>query len=202
MPYPPECKMPDLIHLQPLTNRLLVQLLIGEPGIPTKVSQYRINFVRLIDKSLFEYNNARNTILSQIAEAKRPSSEMQRTGRHISFYGFTNHIENCINALCRTTKLLHRIKTHPGAPGIPRGLRKDFEKGGRSIDDLRNAVEHIDDIIRKDELDAGKPLVLALTEDSEGITIADYNLKFTDLAFLLSNIHEIGEYVLTIKKPC
>jgi len=197
MPYPPECKMPDLSNIEVLTNRLLVQGLLGDPGIPLEVSLYRRNFIRLIDKALLEYIYARESILGQIAEANRPAKEM--AVRYIDVFGFTNHIENCINALRRTYKLLNRIKTHTGAPKIPRKLRKGVEKGSQPVNELRNAVEHIDKLIRKDELIPDQPIMLALTDDNEGIRISTYYINFTDLATLIKNIHEIGEYVLTIK---
>jgi len=199
MPYPPECKMPDLSNIKGLTNRLLVQRLIGEPGIPLEVSLYRRNFIRLIDKALFEYSYARDAILGQITEANRAAKQMGGSGRYIDVFGFTNHIENYINALCRTYKLLNRIKTHTGAPKIPRKLRKGVEKGSQPVNELRNAVEHIDKLIRKGELVPDQPIMLALTDDNEGIRISTYYINFTDLAILIKNIHEIGEYVLTIK---
>ena len=199
MPYPPECKMPDLSNLETLTNRLIVQALIGEPGITRKVSVYRKNCIRLIDKALLEYGKAREVILDQIAEANRPAKEMKKTGRYINVFGFTNRIENCINALCRIYKLLERIKTEKNSPSIPREIRKLVETESQSVVTLRNTVEHIDELIRKDELAPNKPIMLAITKDSDGVRISHYDIKFTDLAELIKNIHEIGEYIMTLK---
>ena len=92
MPYSPECKMPDLTQLEMLSNRLVVQLLIGEPGITKKYSRYRKSYIRLIEKALLEYEQARQVILDQIKEANRPAKEMEKTGRYVNFFGFTNHI--------------------------------------------------------------------------------------------------------------
>jgi hypothetical protein len=199
MPYPPEDKMPDLSKLPQLTNRLMVQALVGEPGITPKVSLYRKNFVRLIDKAIIEYREARQVILEQIGEAKRPAKEMEKNGRYINVFGFTNHIENCINALCRVSKLLNRIKTEKGSPKLPRDLRKTVEKDSLNINEIRNKVEHIDELIHNDELAPNKPIMLALSEDSSSAMISDYELKFSDLSLLITKVHEIGEYVLTIK---
>ena len=67
MAIPSECKMPDLSCLDsPLWNRLIVQLLVGEKGLSRKAQLYRRNFVRLIDKALEEYNNAREVLLAQV----------------------------------------------------------------------------------------------------------------------------------------
>lgn len=74
-----ECKMPDLSGLDSpsLIGCLLVQLLMGERGLSRKASLYRRNFVRLVDKALLEYQEAREVILAEIAEANRSSEEMK-----------------------------------------------------------------------------------------------------------------------------
>ncbi len=199
MPFPPECKMPDLSHLEKLSNRLVVQLLIGEPGITKKVSLYRRNFIRLIEKALLEYEQARQVILDQIAEANRPAKEMEKTGRYIDLFGFTNHIEDCINAIRRIYKLLERIKAEKVSPSIPREIRRLVESKNDNIAELRNQVEHIDDIILNDELAPNKPMMLAITKNGDGVMISYYEIKFTDLAIILKNMREIGEYILELK---
>jgi len=72
-----------------------------------------------------------------------------------------------------------------------------IESKSEPIGILRNAVEHIDELILKDELPPNKPLMLAITKNSDGITISHYEIKFTDLSILLKNMHEIGEYILS-----
>src|SRR4030042_6365663 len=110
MGIPKECKMPDLSGLDaPLMSRLVVQLLIGESSLSHNARLYRRNFVRLVDKALREYNEARGAILKQVAEAKRPAKEMEKHGRQIFTFQFTDHIETCINAISRLFKLLERI---------------------------------------------------------------------------------------------
>lgn len=125
MAIPTECKMPDLSGLDsPLINRLFVQLLLGEHNLSPKAAQYRKNFVRLIDKALREYDEARNYLLAEVAEAFRPTEEMTKTGRYLYIIGFTDHIENCINAVSRLFRLLGRINSEEYSPGFPRSLRK------------------------------------------------------------------------------
>lgn len=199
MPYPPECKMPDLSDLGGLVGRLTVQLLIGEPSINRRVSLYRRNFVRLVDKAVFEYKQAREVILDQIAEANRPAKEMMKTGRYLNIFGITNHMENCINAIHRIYKLLERIKTERESPTIPRQIRRSVETKRGPIGVLRIAAEHMDELIRRDELAPNTPIMLALTKNSDRIKISDYDIKFIDLAIVLRNMHAIGEYILTPK---
>jgi len=201
MAIPLECKMPDLSGLDsPLLNRLLVQLLMGERGLSRKSKLYRKNFIRLIDKALREYRNAREAILAQIAEPKRTAEEMARTGRIIYIVAFTDYIENCINAVWRLYKLLDRIKSEKGAPALPLELRRLVETQSESITKLRNSVQHIDKIIRKDEIAPGRPIMLVLSENEDGAVVGNYEIKFTDLALVLEKMNEIAKYILTIKK--
>jgi len=77
MAIPSECKMPDLSGIgSPLLGRLIVQLLVGERGLSPKAGRYRRNFIRLLDKAVREYNEARAAILADVTEAKRSAEEM------------------------------------------------------------------------------------------------------------------------------
>jgi hypothetical protein len=196
MPNLSDCRMLDLSNMESLTKILVLDILIGEPGINHHISLYRRNFIRLIDKAFIEYELARAVILDEIAEENRPTEEMIKTGRYIDLFGFTNHIENCINAIRRIYKLLDRIKTEKESPPIPREKRKLVESKGKSIANLRNIVEHIDELIFKDELAPRKPIMLAISKDGNGISISNYDLSFNDLSVLLKNIYAIGQSLL------
>jgi hypothetical protein len=200
MSIPTECKMPDLTGLDsPLFNRLFVKLLIGERNISRKASLYRRNFIRLIDKALREYDEARNIVLAEIAEANRPAEEMAKTGRHIYIYSFTDHIETCINAVSRLFRLLDRISSEKDSPVFPRSLRKLLQAKNQSIKDIRNSVEHIDEYIQKDEIAPGNPIMLTLNEETDGVVVSKFEIKFEELAIVLKNINEIAAYLLELK---
>ena len=201
MAIPSECKMPDLSGLDsPLINRLIVQLLVGERGLSRKAQLYRRNFVRLIDKALREYHNAREAILAQVAEANRSTKEMIEEGRGIYIIGFTDHIENCINAVRRLYGLLERIKSEKESPEFPRELRRLVETQSKSILDVRDTVEHVDERIQKGEIAPGKPIMLAVSKTEDSVVVADCEIKFKELALILEKMNEIAQYILTIKK--
>lgn len=201
MALPSECKMPDLSGLDfPLIGSLVVQVLVGEPGLTRKTGLYRRNFIRLLNKALVEYHEARKIILANIAEANRPAKEMKKTGRRIYFFEFTDHIETCINAVSRLFKLLERIKSEKDSPLVPRELRRLVETKSKSIDYVRNAVEHMDELIQNDEIAPGKPIMLTVSENGDGIVVSNYEIKFKELAMVLEKMHEIAQYILTAKK--
>lgn len=196
MTIPSECKMPDLSDLDfPLIGRLIVQLLVGERDLSPNARRYRRNFVRLLDKALREYKESRELILAEVAETNHPSG-----GRPIYFLAFTDHIETCINAVSRLFRLLERIKSEKDSPKFPRELRRLIETRNKSVANIRNSVEHIDEQIQKGEIAPGKPIMLALNKDSDGISISSFEIKFTELAMVLEKMHEIALYILKDKK--
>ena len=201
MEFPSECKMPDLSGLDsPLVGRLIVQLLVGERGLSPKTSLYRRNFIRLVDKALREYHKAREAILAEIAEMNRSPEEMSRDGRSIYILTFTDHIENCINAVRRLYKLLERIKAEKQSPGLPRELRRQVETREGTIVKIRGAIEHMDELILKGEAGVGKPIMAAGSENWDAVVVSSYELKFEELATVLRTMHEIALHLLTIKK--
>jgi len=200
MAIPAECKMPDLSDLDSLTNRLIVQALIGEPGLSQKTRLYRRNFIRLVDSALREYHEARELILAQIAELNRSPEEMTRAGRIIYLFTFPDHIETCINAARRLYKLLRRIKSEKESPVLPRELRRQVETAENTIIDIRDSIEHIDDLILNGEIAKGKPVMATGSENWDALVVANYELKFEKLAIVLRAMHKIALYLLTIKK--
>ena len=201
MAIPSECKMPNLSGLDsPLIGRLIVQLLKGEPGLSRKVGLYRRDFIRLLDKALREYHEAREAILADIAEANRSAEKRGKDGRRTYFIAFTDHIETCINAVSRLFKLLERIKSEKGSPAFPRELRRLVETKSKSVANVRNVVEHMDEQIQKGEITPGKPIMLTISKNDDRVIVSKYEIKFEELAMVLEKMHEIALYILTIRR--
>jgi len=191
MAIPSECKMPDLSDIDSLLLPfLVVQLLVGERGLSQKASLYRREFIRLVNKAVREYCEAREVLLAEVAEH----------GRHLRSYEFTDHIETCINAVSRLLKLLNRIKSEKASSSFPRELRKLVETHSKSVRDVRDTVEHMDELIHKGEIALGKPIMLTCSQEGDRILVSDCELNFTDLAMVLEKMHEIAQHILTIKK--
>jgi hypothetical protein len=200
MPIPKVCKMPNLSGLNPLIGHLVIQdVFLRKHGFSHDAKLYRRHFIRLVDKALDEYDKAREAILAQIKEAKRPTQEMVEHGRIIYMFTFVDHIENCINAVSRLYKFLERIKSEKLSPEIPREIRRLVETQAQSITDIRNTVEHMDDKIQKGEIASDKLLMLSLNDESDGVAILDFEMKFSDLGIVLKKMHEIALSLLTLK---
>jgi len=201
MGIPSECKMPDLSGLDSsLKARLMVQALVGDPGVSQEVGLYRREFIRLVDKAEDEYQEARAAILAQIAEANRPAEEMAKHGRQIFMFQFTDHIETCINAVRRLFRLLERIKSEKESLEIPTELLELVEAKTNSIAHVRNAAQHMDERIEKGKRTSGEPIMLTLSKNEDGVVVLKHELKFEELAMVLKKMHEIAVHILTVKK--
>jgi hypothetical protein len=190
---PSTCEMPDLSELDTrLARHLILDVLIGEPGLSRREGFYRRNFVRLVDKAVLEYQEAHSALIKQIEEG---GAEVIPTGA-ASFFRFIHHFENCINATSRLLKLIERIKCEGGALHLPRLARRSIEAHGRGVPDIRNAIEHMDEIIRKDELAEGQPVMLGIGGEGDTAVIAGYHVRFGDLALTLRRLHEVACHLL------
>jgi len=189
---PDECKMPDISDLDfPLKKYLLLHAWAADKGITNKEGLYRRNFVRLVDKAIKEYCEARNSILDQIEEAKRPVEEMTKNGRILYIFGFADHFENCINALCRLLKQLEVIKSDSTSWSISRQVRRSIEAHSRSIPDIRNAAEHMEGDIREDKI-SDKPVMLSIGDSGDKAVLGEHEIKFADVAMVLRGLHRIA----------
>ena len=79
-------------------------------------------------------------------------------------------------------------------------MRKLVETHSESVKTIRDTVEHMDERIREDEIAPGKPIMLTVSQEGDGLLVSDCEMKFKDLAMVLEKMHEIAIYVLTIKK--
>lgn len=192
MVLPKECKMPDLssVFSGPILGQLMVQLLLGEPGLSREFKLYRRNYIRLLRKAAYEYKQARETILEWISDHQNLNLPSL----------FTNHMENCINSISRILKLMYRMKSDKAAPNIPEETRKSLEKQFDSFREFRNTIEHIDEVISKGEISKGNPVMLVLNSNHDGVVISNLEIKFNDIVNVLKKSYELAPYILTVKK--
>lgn len=192
MAIPSECKMPDLSGLgSPLMWRLIPQMLVGESYLSKEASRYRKTFIRLRDKALREYHEARKAILAQTSEKEKGGATWLT-----NMTAFTDHMENCLNAVSRLFRLLETIKSEKQSPAFPRNLLKLVETEKNSVREIRDAVEHMDKDIQKDKITSGEPIMLVIVNNDDSVRISKYQMTFEDLAMVLRKMHDIALYML------
>ncbi|MDY0978967.1 hypothetical protein [Stenotrophomonas sp. CFBP8994] len=199
---PTECRMPSLYpelgRLQP--QLILLAFFVGNGTLSQNAALIRRNLVRLIDKAVYEYSLARQTVLDQIAESQR-SYEQMLGGRVIHMFGFTDHMENCLNATRRALDLLQHLRADLSAPAQDRIRRRLIESHAGSLIEVRNMFEHVGDAINNNEFGEGEMVILSYGDDQRGVCIGSNSLSFDSIATILRGIHEEARRLLEEPHP-
>jgi hypothetical protein len=137
--------------------------------------------VRLVDKSVSEYNIAKEYLDQEI-----------KNGNKLD-YGFIiiNHLENCINAINRVAKTFqssmkvsNKIKDNDKlSKYLSKESIENIEKFNTAS--IRNKVEHIDDDIQKGEFRG--QLFLAVDNNYEKICISNKSISLSDLVLIIES---------------
>jgi hypothetical protein len=192
--------MPDLSTLEPLWTRLIPLLLIGAPGLSQNTRLYLREYVRLVEKALREYCEARNVILEVVAEVSDKGKKPKQNAQLTFVFLFADHMETCIDAIRRIYRLIDGIlKIKEDSALVPKELRKLVLTNYKSIKGIRNTVQHLDRDIR-DGILPGKPIMLAVNDDADGIIISSREMKFNQIAMVLERMHEIALHILIVDK--
>ena len=192
MAIPKECKMPDLSYEDeyplPLIGYLIIQLLSGgDKKLSPELGAYRRSFVRLVDHAWNEYYQAKNELIKEIKRDK--TTYMME---------FTNHIETCFNVIKRLSMLMKRINNEESSPMIPDHLKDILDN--KTIIDIRNTVEHLDERIQNRKIPKGRPIMLTVGPNADSLLISKYEIRFEELALVLERMREIALYILTVKR--
>lgn len=200
MKFPSECKMPDLSTLEPLWTRLFPLLMIGAPGLAKNTGLYLREYVRLVEKALREYGEARNANLEVIAEINDKGKESKQSARLACVFVFADHMETCIDAIRRIYRLMDGIiRTKEDSTLVPRELRKLVSTNRESVTGIRDTIQHLDKDIRG-RIPAGKPIMLAVNDNADGIVISSHEMKFDQIAMVLKRMHEIALHIMVVGK--
>jgi hypothetical protein len=194
---PTECNMPSLYPvLERLHPKLLLTVVfVGNGSLSQSASLIRRNLVRLVDKAVYEYSNARQAILDQMQESQRSYEEMLG-GRVIYMFGFTDHMENCLNAIRRVLDLLQHLRADISAPAQDRLKRRLIESLSGSLVDIRNTFEHVGSAINNNEFGDGSMVVLGYGEDQHSVCIGNHTLSFHSIATILRAAHAEAKRLL------
>jgi len=178
--------MPNLSDRNvPIAKYLLPQLLVG--GVEDDPFGLLLReFVRLVDKAVFEYEDARG--------AFETGSENHRY--ILPHIAFTNHFETCINAVARLLKILDRlVRLHRNA-GQLRTIRKMAKAAEKEVRGIRDQIEHMAEDIQKGARAAGDPIMLALSEDGKTARVGDQCIALSEVARAITALHRVALAVL------
>jgi hypothetical protein len=185
--------MPDLSNLHSnLTLDYLLNRTFGRTGLQMEGSGQAqfLNLVRLVDKTLLEYESARQHLQEYVDSDNRTSLFMRCVG----------HMENCIDSLNRAFShldglkaSLHHEQSRTGQP-MPQIARKEIPnaRNRKRVNDIRDAIQHMDDRISKGR--AGADVApIGLNVKSDSIELGNEEIYFVELAHWVRQVYEVTE---------
>ena len=183
---PKKCKMPKLPDNYGKTHLMHIISVFFINGGPSDfaAAAYSRNFTRLCDLAIQEYNLAREAFVEYI---RTPNEAMS------PLFVATGHLEQCIHAMRRAI----RFARHKNGPRLPRTevISREIES---KIINLRGAIEHTDDKIRKGQIKQDDFLMLAVKNN--GIELGGNEILYSELAEWIKQLHELSEIVATYRE--
>lgn len=155
-----------------------------------KARDYLVSFVRLVDRAIHEYESAR-------ALLEEHESQLG-IARKIRAFGY---LETCINSTKRAFNVAEQMRRYRPAPPINRLTMRSLVGHGRSIKDVRDAIEHMDEWIERGEVQPGEAIALMVTDQGDAIEIAGHRVSFQDLAAVLRKLHGLAQYLAAYQEP-
>jgi len=180
--------MPDLAHLEgSLRGKRELGRALGAHAQPSgRGAQLADGFVRLVEKALLEYQEARARQIAFTAQ-----------GDFDDWFRAQDHFESCVQSLHRGIVYLERLRSlgcrrSDGEPFIPRP--RDLEVLRDSVKtqvrDMRDAVEHLD----KDILDGNlsESATVGIHLQFEKATLGSLQLRYAEVARWIEQLHEFA----------
>jgi hypothetical protein len=180
--------IPDLSHLLSRSTSFAMQRFFTSGG-PQGREAYALvmNFVRLVDLAVSEYESGRLAIL-QFANSNgdfRLSSAIRSSA----------HFEVSIDALKRAINHLKAIRGNATVSQalkdfLPRGIRLISGEVEGKVTDIRDAIQHLEERIQKGEIIEGQSFALQPTCDD--LQLGSRNLRYIELAEWLTEAHTLS----------
>lgn len=180
--------MPSIDHLETsLRGKRELGQLLGVHAQPSgRAGQIADGYVRLVEKAVLEYKEAKNHFIGFLAE-----------GTVDDLHRAQDHFESCIQSLHRALIYFERLrgfgyKRGDGTPFIPRPrelevLRDTVRTPVRA---MRDALEHLDNDILDGTLPEDSPAGPRL--GWEVATLGAHKLRYTDVARWIEQLHEFA----------
>ena len=189
--------MPDLSDLSgKLTISYFMNQWFGRTGLQLDgPGGYQfLNFIRLVDKTLLEYEQSREYLQQYVDSHNKTSLFLRCTG----------HMENCVDSLHRSLlhleglkASLHKERERASEP-LPQIDRQELpNKASRKrVVRIRNAMQHMDKRITQGR--AGADIApIGLTVKSDSIEVDHEEIYFEELASWIRQIHNVAEQLIT-----
>jgi hypothetical protein len=194
-----EICIPDLSGFKPNSLQLTLFQITGRVPGDYKVYALVLNFVRLVDLALMDFENCRTSLLRYW---RRIDNSTVPLGFLILGAG---HFEACITNLNRAIEFLKAMRGYSGLnPSTHALVRQRYAVLNghveKAVADIRNAIQHLYGEVKKGSISEGQPIFPSSSE-VDGMKLGPHKIVFSDLASWLTELHTIsGNLVIDWKK--
>lgn len=184
-------KAPNLSELDELSLGFALNHILNNSGNYNHTDYALVmNFVRLVDLAIREYENGRRKLCE---------SQNNNTARLWLTIVASGHFEVCITTIKRTIGHLKGIRSNKTIrDNLPQSIKILNGKSEKQITDMRNAIQHFDEQIKKGEIKKGQPLFIIPTETA--IELGAYTIQFADLSSWLRELHKCASSLALYKE--
>jgi hypothetical protein len=158
------------------THALFLSMFSLEPEISAEARRWRSWLVHCLLKAARHYNEARNLILAQITEGKRPSAETMK-GRSLPILDFALAMEDCVTSLDKVVVCINELEKK-GAMSGGRVLGLETERA--VLKRIRNQQEHMHVQIAAGQTGEG-PIYVTVADDDDSMRFRDLSISFSAL---------------------
>jgi len=146
-----------------------------------------LNYVRLVDLAVTEYEIARKAILEFAS-----SNETLLLDRPIQASG---HFETSVTATKRAIDHLKALRSHREVPQrlkdlIPRGIIVLSGNVETKVTTMRHAIQHLEKDIKNGNISPGQ--AIALSPKEHNIELGRCSIRYSDLADWLRELHSLS----------
>ena len=184
--------MPDLSHLDSKNSlNAILNMLLGGRGIAGHPGHGLLtSYVRLMDKTILEYEAARSALTEWLTTPNNVMSPLFRT---------IDHLETCVDSLHRVSVFAERLRQLKDAPPIDRSkLPRQGERN--EIRDARDAIQHADkDLVDDRDLvngRTGEPSGRPLLPMDGGFEVGGHEVQWRDLAGWIEKYHDLARELI------
>ena len=179
----------DVSHLQQRSIHFAMNCVFGGGGPKDREAYFLVmNFARLVDFAIREYEYGRKATLEFAEDTDSLSLGL--------IFRASGHFEVCIDNVKRAIEHLKALRMHPKVPQpikalLPRGIKVLSRSVEVPITGMRNAIQHLENRIKKGEIADGQSLALLPSENE--LELGVHRIPYADLAEWLTELHALSD---------
>jgi hypothetical protein len=148
---------------------------------------FQINLVRLVDKTLEDYELSRVAFSESVS---RPSNNVWSP-----LFRAVGHMENCFGSLERALRLARRLAEHEETATAVSGFGILEPAVRKRNSKIRNTMEHIDERVIQQQIKEGDLTMLFLSEDA--VELQHERIEYSELVAWLRELHDLSTNMAT-----